>query len=178
MLPGRRRLACISFRTRFLGEICTMQIAQNISQGQFRIYLIYLIYLICLDLFRHVDVFQKFWPHAVKNGTCGFTRSTNLGTAGAGSTRIYDATCVPCISSSSKITHRSNTPSTDNRFSLEHTVHHLHPTGGADLFQIWHELVHVARWDPCNLHDLPHVSWVASVLCRRCNNPSQRQVNN
>ena len=32
-------------------------------------------------------------------------------------------------------------------------------------------LVHVARWDPHNLYDLAHVSWVGSVLYRSCTQP-------
>ena len=34
--------------------------------------------------------------------------------------------------------------------------------------QILYDLVHVAGWEPCILHDLAHVSWVGSVLYRSC----------
>ena len=36
-----------------------------------------------------------------------------------------------------------------------------------DLYDLY-DLAHVAGWEPYNLHDLGHVSWVGSVLYRSC----------
>ena len=39
-----------------------------------------------------------------------------------------------------------------------------------DLYDLYdlHDLAHVAGWELCNLHHLPYVSWVGSVLDRPC----------
>ena len=36
-----------------------------------------------------------------------------------------------------------------------------------DLYDLY-DLAHVVGWEPYNLHDLGHVSWVGSVLNRSC----------
>ena len=36
-----------------------------------------------------------------------------------------------------------------------------------DLYDLY-DLAHVAGWEPYNLHDLGHVSWVGIVLHRSC----------
>ena len=41
----------------------------------------------------------------------------------------------------------------------------------ADMFlicMIWYDTAHAAEWEPYNLHDLGHLSWVWSVLHRSC----------
>ena len=43
------------------------------------------------------------------------------------------------------------------------TAHDLHLPGRADLFPIVYDLAHVAVWDPYNVHDLAHVSWVDTI---------------
>ena len=49
------------------------------------------------------------------------------------------------------------------------TVHDLDLPRKADrLIHDLYDLAHVAGWEPFNLHDLAHVSWVGSVSHRSC----------
>ena len=67
------------------------------------------------------------------------------------------------------------TPQTDDLYDL-YDLYDLFPlddldlSGKIDLYDLYdlYDLAHVAGWEPYNLHDLPHIFWVASVLCRSC----------
>ena len=69
--------------------------------------------------------------------------------------------------------------------TVHSTVHHPDLPGRADrsipdLYDLYdlYDLAHVAGWEPYNLRDIGHASWVESVLYKLCTNLSQQPVRN